>query len=374
MKRVLVVGAGWTGAVAARQLHDAGVDVTVFERSAVVGGHSRSETLHGVVYEPNGAHIFHTADAEVAVYVQSFGLRRPYEHKVLTEIYASEDDDRPELLSWPPQLDEVMALPQADVIARELSELPERPSGASFEAWVTSLMGPTLYELFIRGYTIKQWGIDPQELSARIAPKRVDFRRDGNRRLFLDPWEFYAPAGINSIIESILRPVRLVTGAELDLPGMQREFEKTSYDACILTCPLDAFLGVRGALQWRGVELRSSFVECDEYATITPAYVVNRPSMRVAYTRTVETKHATGQRVRGTVVSEEYPGSTARHYPVLTVDAVHESANEQFKQEIRAAVDVPVIFAGRLANYCYINQDQAIRQGMDAAGQLLKAR
>src|SRR5215218_8819361 len=133
MRRVAVVGAGWAGAVAARRLHDAGLGVTLFERSAVVGGHSRSETLHGVMYEPNGAHIFHTADPEVAAFVQRFGLVRPYEHKVLTEVHTSEDDDAPRLLSWPPQLDEVMTLPQAPLIERELAALPDAPSGTTFE-------------------------------------------------------------------------------------------------------------------------------------------------------------------------------------------------------------------------------------------------
>jgi UDP-galactopyranose mutase len=156
-------------------------------------------------------------------------------------------------------------------------------------------------------------------------------------------------------------------GANIDAAALSREFSATPFDACVLTCPLDAFLGKEGALKWRGVELRSSYFECEEDETRTAAYVVNRPSLRVAYTRTVETKHASGQLVKGTVVSEEYPGSEARHYPVLTVDATNEAANQAFKEQISRELDVPVFFAGRLANYCYINQDQAIRQGMDVA-------
>ena len=69
---VLVVGAGWSGAVVARELHDQGIGVQVIERASVVAGHARCETLNGVVYEPHGAHIFHTSDARVAEYVQRF--------------------------------------------------------------------------------------------------------------------------------------------------------------------------------------------------------------------------------------------------------------------------------------------------------------
>ena len=91
--RVLVIGSGWSGAVAARALHDAGVEVLVVEREPVVGGHARGDLLNGVFYEPNGAHIFHTSDSTVAAYVQRFGLTRPYEHRVLTEVYLRDDDD-----------------------------------------------------------------------------------------------------------------------------------------------------------------------------------------------------------------------------------------------------------------------------------------
>ncbi|MDQ4133182.1 MAG: SpoIIE family protein phosphatase, partial [Actinomycetota bacterium] len=72
------------------------------------------------------------------------------------------------------------------------------------------------------------------------------------------------------------------------------------------------------------------------------AYVVNWPDARYPFTRTVETKHATGQRIGGTVVSEEYPGAPHRHYPVPTVDRRFETQNERYKQEVRARLDRPV--------------------------------
>ena len=76
-RRIAVVGAGWTGAVAGRLLTDAGFAVEVMEKTGVVGGHSRAETMNGVVYEPNGAHIFHTSNAAVNKFVNAHGLNRP---------------------------------------------------------------------------------------------------------------------------------------------------------------------------------------------------------------------------------------------------------------------------------------------------------
>ena len=368
-KRVAIVGAGWAGAVTAERLASGGVDVEVFERAANVGGHSRSETLNGVVYEPNGAHILHTCNEEVAGYVQRFGLSRPYEHCVKTQVHLG-DDDALTLLSWPPQLEELRALPLWPTIEKELAALPETPAGDDFETFVMSLMGPTLYNLFIRDYTAKQWGRPATELSSSFAPKRVELRDDGYLRLFRDRWEFFPPNGINSVIEAVLAKSSVTCGAELlldDLAGMQGDF-----DAFIVTAPLDRLLGRDGELEWRGVHLRSRYVPVESpEETSTPAYVVNWPDARYPFTRTIETKHATGQGVMGTVVSEEYPGAPARHYPVPTVDRRFEALNERYKEEVRSSLDRPVYFCGRLANYLYINQDQAIEQGFGCSAEVL---
>lgn len=368
-KRVAVVGAGWAGAVTAERLGTAGIDVEVFERAPNVGGHSRSETLNGVVYEPNGAHIFHTSNAEVAEYVQRFGLARPYEHCVKAQVHLGGDDGLT-LLSWPPQVSELSGLPIWPSVEKELADLPAEPAGDDFETFVKSLMGPTLYNLFIRDYTAKQWGRPATELSSSFAPKRVELRDDGYRRLFRDRWEFFPPNGVNSVIEQVLARSSVTCGAELvldDLVAMQRDF-----DALVVTVPLDALLGRDGELEWRGVHLRSRYVPVERpRETRTASYVVNWPDARYPFTRTIETKHATGQQIAGTVVSEEYPGSPARHYPIPTVDRRFEILNERYKQEVRDVLDQPVYFCGRLANYLYINQDQAIEQGFGCAAEVL---
>lgn len=364
---VLVVGAGWSGAVTARALHDAGVDVHVVEAEPVVGGHARVEQLNGVVYEPNGAHIFHTSDPIVGSYVQRFGMTRTYEHRVLTEVYLREDDDEPRLLSWPPQLGELKELPDWPIIERELAELPPAPVGDDFESWVVSLMGRHLYGLFIEGYTRKQWGCEPSTLSSRFAPKRVDLRDDGYTRLFRDTWELFPEAGVNSVIESILQPVPVTCGVTVTIDDLDQVVGRP--DAVVITSPLDDLLGIPGTLEWRGIHMVSRYVPTEtDTGTVTPAYVVNRPSTRVPYTRTVETKHASGQRIGGTVVSEEHPGAAARHYPVPTLEGVNERRNEELQQEVRARLEnLPTFFCGRLASYTYIDQDQAIGRALECA-------
>lgn len=368
-QRIAVVGAGWAGAVTAQRLHEAEVEVEVFDRAATVGGHSRSELLNGVVYEPNGAHIFHTSNPEVAAYVQRFGLHRPYEHCVVTQVHLGTDDD-PVRLAWPPQVEELQTLPIWPRVEKELADLPARPTGQDFESFVVSMMGRTLYDIFIRDYTAKQWGRPATELSSSFAPKRVELRTDGYRRLFRDRWEFFSAEGINSVIEAVLREVPVTCGVNLhlnDLIEMQHDV-----GAFVVTAPLDALLGRDGELEWRGVQLRSRYLPTEgDDGVLTPAYVVNWPDAQYPFTRTIETKHASGQRIRGTVVSEEYPGSAARHYPIPTIDRRFEDMNDGYKVVIRAALDRPVYFCGRLANYLYINQDQAIEQAFTCSAEVL---
>ena len=107
---------------------------------------------------------------------------------------------------------------------------------------------------------------------------------------------------------------------------------------------------------------------------MTRAYTVNQPDPDVPFTRTVETKHASGQRIRGTVVCEEYPGHPAKHYPVPTSDHEHERRNRALQALIRREASMPVAFCGRLANYVYINQDEAILQGLLVGDDLLGSR
>jgi len=245
-----------------------------------------------------------------------------------------------------------------------LDSLPSTPRGETFREYVISLVGPTLYSIFIEGYTEKQWGASADRLSSSIAPNRVDLRDDGETRLFQDSFEAFPAGGMSSILDRLAVGLRIETCAELVLDDLG----SIPADTWVVTAPLDIFSRSTRPLEWRGVTLRSVYQTTNSPTdTLSPAYVVNYPHRRYPFTRTIETKHATGQHITGTVISYEYPGGGGRHYPVPTVDGGNERLNEALKANIRDAVNRPIWFCGRLANYQYINQDQAIRQGLDVA-------
>ena len=359
----MVVGAGLTGLTAAHTLARRGVDVTVYEQDYVVGGHARSETMRGIPYEPHGAHIFHTSDTEVWDLVTSLVAMLPYRHRVMTELVD-------EMFSWPLQISELHRLDLWPMIERELYDLP----GAArrhelLETWCVSQMGPTLYDLFVGPYTEKQWGRSGCELAASLGPKRVELRTDGNRDLFRDPFQGWPAGGYGCLAEQLAAEFDVVMGQAVSVANLHDIVEP--HVPVIVTSALDDFfLNRHGPLEWRGVELVGHW-QPDVLSFAQPAMVVNRPSPDKSYTRTIETKWVLGEEAAcsrtGTMVMYEYPGAPTKHYPVPDIEGINRKVQQLYEQELHRFERNPLIAAGRLARYTYIDMDQAMRSGLDAA-------
>ena len=367
---VLIVGAGWAGTSVHFKLKENNINSVIFESNNFVGGHSRSDNIKGVIFEPNGPHIFHTSNTEVNEFVTKFGMLRKFNHQVKTRIYPRSLKGESKLLSWPPQVDELKKLDEWKIISEELGNLPKTINDKNFKTYAVSIMGATLYELFIEGYTYKQWGEDPSKLSSKFAPKRIDLRKDGNKNLFSDKFEYFHPEGSGHIIENILQNAEIQFGKTITVDNI--DTISAGFDAIVLTSSLDLYLNSKKQLKWRGIETIPEFYETTEEGTITEAYQINHPSLNESYTRTIETKHASGQKVSGSVVAKEYPKDNIKHYPVLDSKNINVNLNNNLKNEIIKLSRLPVYFCGRLANYQYINQDEAILQGFECAKNIIK--
>ena len=371
MPRVLVVGAGLTGCTLGWRLGQEGIDTTLLERDEVPGGLIRSEHMGGVLYEPHGSHIFHTEDEEVWNLANSMTPFRDYRHRVDINVEGK-------IFNWPILLSDLDAQSRSEEIKAELEErkgldAEERAKAANFEEWCLELMGPILYERYIKPYTEKQWGRPASTLSAQWAPRRVSVRWDNNPYLFPDPFQGW-PAGENGytdIVDGLLAHdrVELRTGVDVTLDSLDEHIRDSGADLVVLTCPLDQFAGERfGRLDWRGILVRSVHIPHVEYAQ--GAMVVNYPGLEFPFIRIHETKHASGQKCEGTVLGFEFTNAPTRYYPIELPE--NRSLNDRYQDFLRETIGAErTYFAGRLANYLYIDMDDCMRQALDTAGGLI---
>jgi UDP-galactopyranose mutase len=371
--RILVVGAGLTGCTLAHCFARAGLESVLLERAGSPGGLIRSEHMNGVLYEPHGSHIFHTEDQEVWELANAMTPFNDYRHRV--DILADG-----KILNWPILLSDIDRQSNATEIHQQLDErrgvdAAARAQAANFEEWCLELMGPILYERFIRPYTEKQWGRPARELSAQWAPRRVSVRWNDDPYLFPDPFQGWpaGPNGYTDLIDGLLDDplITVHTGTDVTLETLDEHARRHDADMIVLTCPLDVFCGERfGRLDWRGIDVRSVYVPHKDLAQ--GAMVVNYPGAEFPFIRIHETKHASRQECEGTVLGFEFTGAPTRYYPIETER--NRALNTRYQDELRRTIGAErLFFAGRLANYLYIDMDDCMRQAIDASAEVLQA-
>jgi UDP-galactopyranose mutase len=351
---VLVVGAGFAGSVLAERLaSQAGMRVLVVERRNHVGGNAYDHHDDaGILIHRYGPHIFHTNSTEVFEYLSRFTAWRPYSHRVLASVDGL-------LLPIPINLDTINELYGLRLSSFELEEFfaarAERVEPArTSEDVVVGRVGRELYEKFFRGYTRKQWGLDPSELDAQVTA-RVPVRTNRDARYFTDTYQTMPLHGYARLFERMLdHPnIKVMLGTD------HREIAPLiPYRQMVYTGAIDEFFGSRfGRLPYRSLDFAT---ETFDVASHQPAPVVNYPNEE-AYTRITEFKYLTGQRHPKTTVMYEYPRADGDpYYPVPRPE------NAVLYRRYRAlAEQTPgVHFVGRLATYKYYNMDQVVAQAL----------
>jgi UDP-galactopyranose mutase len=367
---VLIVGAGITGCTVAHRLASRGVCSVVYERTPAPGGLIRCAKLEGVLYETHGTHVFHTGDSEIWQLANAITPFNDYRHRVAIMIEGR-------LLNWPILRSDLERQSRGEEIRAQLEarrhvDPSARADAASFEEWCLELMGPILYERYVKPYTIKQWGRDPGELAASWAPRRVEIRWDDDPYLFGDPFQGWPAGGngytdlIDGLLDHPLITVRL--RSPVSLRSLGTAIAREGAGAAVLTCALDEFCDEElGPLPWRGVALRAVHVPHVDRAQ--PTMVVNYPALAYPFIRVHETKHASRQDCSGTVLGFEFPGAPGRHYPVESPDsrALQEAYAGLVRERVGAA---RVRLAGRLATYRYLDMDECMRDAIDCADAL----
>lgn len=350
----LIVGAGFAGSVLAERLaSQRGDRVLIIDRRPHIGGNAYDRHDEaGVLVHHYGPHIFHTNSQAIFSYLSGFTDWRRYEHRVLAHVDGK-------LLPIPINLDTVNRLFGLDLDSDGLSawfaERAERKAEIlTSEDVVVSVVGRELYEKFFRGYTRKQWGVEPYELDKSVTA-RVPTRTDRNDRYFDDAFQFMPKHGYTRMFERMLDHPNIRVMLQTDFEEIRRE---VAFRRLIYTGPIDEYFGYRyGKLPYRSLKFRH---ETLDQPVLQPVAVVNYPQTQ-AYTRITEYKHLTGQRHEKTSVTYEYPCDDGDpYYPVPRP----ENMALYKKYERLALGQTDVWFVGRLATYRYYNMDQVVGQAL----------
>lgn len=352
----LIVGAGFAGSVLAERLAtQRGDKVLLIDKRPHIGGNAydcRDEA--GLLIHQYGPHIFHTNSEQIFDYLSQFTEWRPYEHRVLAEVDGK-------LVPIPINLDTINQLYGLNLTSEEMEDwLAQRAEPVeeirTSEDVVVSRVGRELYEKFFRGYTRKQWGIDPSELDKSVTA-RVPTRTNRDDRYFSDTFQYMPAEGYTRMFERMVGHPNITIMLETDFAEVK---DRIAYKRLIFTGPMDEYFGFRfGALPYRS--LRFEHVTLDKEFH-QPVAVVNYP-MQHEYTRVTEYKYLTGQQHPKTSVTYEYPSDTGDpYYPVPRPENA-----ERFRQyEALAREEQDVWFVGRLATYRYYNMDQVVGQALAA--------
>jgi len=358
----LVVGAGFAGAVVAermaRKFHKR---VMIVDKRPHIGGNAYDKLDNaGVMIHQYGPHIFHTNSSEVVTYLSRFTKWRPYEHRVLASVDG-------QLVPVPINLDTVNRIYGLNLTGPELetwfaSVAEKRPSIQTSEDVVVSRVGRDLYEKLFRGYTRKQWGLDPSELDSSVIA-RIPVRTNQDDRYFTDTFQAMPLHGFTRMFENMLDHPRITIATGTDYRDIMRS---VSYREMIYSGPIDEFFDYRfGKLPYRSLEFRHATLEQEQ---LQPVAVINYPNEH-KYTRVTEFKHLTGQAHARTSVVYEYPQAEGDpYYPVPRAE------NQKLYAAYQAlAADQPEThFVGRLATYKYFNMDQVVAQALTLCSRLFE--
>ena len=350
----LIVGAGFAGSVLAERLaNERGDKVLVVDRRNHIGGNAYDRYDDaGILMHQYGPHIFHTNSQAIFDHLSRFTTWRPYEHRVLAEV------DR-KRVPIPINLDTVNTLYGLDLDSDSLEAwFAERaedvPEIRTSEDVVVSKVGRELYEKFFRGYTRKQWGMDPSELDKSVTA-RVPTRTNRDDRYFTDEFQFMPEHGYTRMFEAMLKNPNIHVMLQTDYRDIR---DKIPHRRTIFTGPIDEFFGFRfGRLPYRSLRFQHVTLDMPRFQ---PVGTVNYPQTE-DYTRISEYKHLTGQVHDKTSITYEYPSAEGDpYYPIPRPENA-----ELFKKYERLALATPnVWFVGRLATYRYYNMDQVVGQAL----------
>ena len=351
----LIVGTGLFGATFAHQASLLGKRVLMLDKRAHIGGNVYTESQDGINVHVYGAHIFHTSNQKVWDYVNQFAS---FNHYVNRPKVSYKDN----LYSFPINLMTLYQLWGVKTPQEAIKKLDavkhDIPNPSNLEEWILSQVGSDIYEIFIKGYTTKQWQLPPSQLPSFII-KRLPIRLTFDDNYFNDTYQGIPIGGYTQIIEKMTAKADV----KLNIDYFDdRSFWDAQAETILYTGPIDAFYDYEfGRLDYRTVKFEHETLDIPDFQGNA---VINYTDEQVPFTRILEHKHFEFTQSDHTLITREYPDewqpNKVPYYP-LNNDANHKIL-AKYKQ--KAAIESNVLFGGRLAEYKYYDMHQVIASSL----------
>jgi UDP-galactopyranose mutase len=361
--KFLVVGTGFFGSIVAERIAEVkNQRVLVIDRRDHIGGNCSSyrDSATDIECHKYGTHIFHTGNCDTWKYIRRFMTLNNYKHRVLAK-YKNSVYQMPINLStinrfYGTDLDPAGA---KEFMAGEiLKEGISQPR--NLEEKAISLIGRPLYEAFIRGYTLKQWGTDPKTLPADIIT-RLPFRLNYNSGYYDDPIQGVPEEGYEAVFRSLLSHKNITVELNMDYFNIKKDLP--SHIVTVYTGPIDRFFDYKyGPLGWRTLDLDVETIKKEDFQGTA---VMNYTEESVPYTRIHEFRHLHPEKVpttSETVICREYPKAAypgdEPYYPV------NGTNDKKILEQYRSMPLKNVFIGGRLGSYRYLDVDDTIAEAL----------
>jgi len=352
----LIVGSGLFGSVFAREMTDKGYRCLVIDKRPHIGGNVYTENIEGIEVHKYGAHIFHTNDRQIWNYVNRFAQFNNYRHKVFVNYHGR-------IYSFPINMMTLVQLWGVKTPEQAVEELEKRKirsdNAENLEDWILSQVGRDLYEIFIKGYTTKQWGRDPSALPSSII-KRLFIRTDLNDYYFDDRFQGIPVGGYTALVRNLLEGIEVRLGVDyfndrFELDGLAEKI--------VFTGSIDQFFDYKfGGLEYRSLEFETEVLDIPSFQGTS---VMNYTAGDIPYTRILEHKYFSMANTPNTVITREYPVAwqpgRESYYPIC--DKLNNDKYDLYKKFAKTTRP-EIIFGGRLAEYKYYDMHQVIASAL----------
>ena len=354
----LIVGSGLFGATFAQQAKEHGKKVLVIDKRSHIAGNIYTETIEGINVHQYGAHIFPTDYKDVWDYVNSFVEFNRYTNspiaRIGNEIYNLPFNMNTFSKIWNDVFTPEDALKHINEEKKEITGEPK-----NLEEQAISLVGRTIYEKLIKGYTEKQWNRDCKDLPSFII-KRLPVRLTYDNNYFNDKYQGVPIGGYTLLVERMLEGIEIRLNTDF---FANREYFEGIADKIVYTGALDEFYNYKlGKLEYRSLKFDTKIIDKKNFQGNA---VVNYTGHEVDYTRVIEHKHFEYGEQEKTVVTFEYP--TDYNDGMEKYYTVNDEKNNVLADKYRelATNEENVIFGGRLAEYRYYDMDDVIKSAFD---------